>query len=594
MAKSVHQRQLDYVSSLNASNFKYGLTVGAAFVKGVRDIGYKHSGTALDELIDNSWEAGASNVHVALHDDGSGRKNNVTHIAVIDNGSGMIPEMIRAAMLWGGTDRWNSRTGIGRYGYGLPSASVSLGRRFEVYSQIEGGQMHVCELDLDDIEAGKYTSKGGEIVVPEVQSGKLPAFVQKYIAEHLPEGFTKGTVVVITKLDRLDRKSALPLQNALLEHFGVVYHKLRGNFDIAVNGRRVDPIDPLFLTPGFRWYDLDADRATALDMTVIDAKDKETKQVIGQIRVRYSYMPTRFGSIDKRKKAAGKNANERFKVLREHNGFIFARMGRVIEVVRHSPLTTFMNNDTYLKVEVDFDASLDEYFNVPTSKQRVDLDDAVWGWLAENGVMKAVEQMRRYISADLAAQRAKEDALTPEQKRPSEDAMEATKKFAPVIPAPVKEKREERARERLAQEVDKRAAETGKPKEEARLEIEAELGGKPYKVALRSIPGGAFFEVDQLGGTKVLWLNTASRFFKEVHSGEKSTPAVRAALEILLFSIGDRILEGQDELRAFYAHEVPEWSKKLEVALAHLAQNLTSIGPDDEQEPDAPAEPLAA
>src|SRR5688572_4757243 len=138
MANKAVERQKAYVSKLAKSNFKYGLTVGTAFVRGIRDIGYKHSGTALDELVDNAYEAGASHVHVVLNDDGSGRKNNVTQIAVIDDGNGMIPEMIRVAMLWGGTDRENSRSGIGRFGYGLPSSCVSQGQRFEVYSVPEG------------------------------------------------------------------------------------------------------------------------------------------------------------------------------------------------------------------------------------------------------------------------------------------------------------------------------------------------------------------------------------------------------------------------------------------------------------------------
>lgn len=50
-------RQKAYVTALEKSNFKFGLTVGTAFVRGIRDIGYKHSGTALDELIDNAYEA---------------------------------------------------------------------------------------------------------------------------------------------------------------------------------------------------------------------------------------------------------------------------------------------------------------------------------------------------------------------------------------------------------------------------------------------------------------------------------------------------------------------------------------------------------
>lgn len=582
-ATSAVERQKAYVSKLNKSNFKYGLTVGTAFVRGIRDIGYKHTGTALDELIDNSYEAGASNVHVVLHDDGRGRKNNVTQIAVIDDGTGMIPDMIRVATLWGGTDRENSRTGIGRFGYGLPSASVSQGRRFEVYSKPESGKFHVCAIDLDGIEAGDYTNAEGDITVPEAQPvATLPQFVQEHIRNYFPGGsLNNGTVVVIDKLDKLTWKSMNTLQNNLLEHFGVVYHKLRGQFDLWVNSKRVEPIDPLFLTPGYRWYDLDADRASALDPLRIDVKDRDTKAVIGHVNVRFSYMSPGFASVDKSKSAAGKNANERFSILKEYNGFIIARMGRIIEIVRHCPFTTFMNNDRYIKIEVDFDASLDEEFNVPTSKQRVDVSDRIWEILKENGLEKALEQLRKKFREEKSSSADEQDAGE-RGKRASEQAMEEAAKLTPVTPLPLAEKQAELGRKRLEKEAQKRASETGKTIEQAQREIEAELGGAPYKVAKRSVPGGAFFEVEQVGGTKVLWLNIASRFFQEVHSGPASTPAVRAALEILLFSIGDRILEGREDLKAFYAHEVPEWSRKLEYALAHLAQTMTGETATDE------------
>lgn len=575
-------RQKAYVSSLEQSNFKFGLTVGTAFVRGIRDIGYKHTGTALDELIDNSYEAGASNVHVVLNDDGSGRKNNVTQIAVVDDGCGMIPDMIRAAMLWGGTDRENSRAGIGRFGYGLPSSSVSQGKRFEVYSLPEGGKLHSCTIDLDDIESGRYTDGEGEIVVPAPKPATLPRFVQEYLRDNWPDGkFVKGTVVVVDKLDKVTWKSMNALANALMEHFGVVYHKLRGQIELAVNGKRVDPIDPLFLTPGYRWYDVDADRAQALDPLHVDVKNKDTRAVIGRITVRYAYMPPTFGSIDKTKAATNKNQNERFAILKDYNGFIVARMGRVIEVVRHSPLRTFGNNDRYFKVEINFDASLDEEFNVPTSKQRVDVSDRIWEILRENGVEKALEQLASKYREE-KAKGASEQDKDQTGKRASEQAMQETAKMSPVIPLPIAEKQAEQGRKRLEQEAEKRAAQTGTSKEQAQAEIEAELGGKPYKVAKRSIPGGAFFEVEQIGGTKVLWLNTSSRFFQEVHSSATATPAVRAALEILLFAIGDRALEGREELKAFYAHEVPQWSLKLEFALAQLAQNLNNHEDDSE------------
>lgn len=570
------ERQKAYVTALMENNFKFGLTVGTAFVRGIRDIGYKHTGTALDELIDNAYEAGASNVHVVLNDDGSGRKNNATQIAVIDDGHGMLPEMIRVAMLWGGTDRENSRQGIGRFGYGLPSSCVSQGKRFEVYSAPEGGKLHMCAIDLEEIEAGQYTDGEGEIVVPPPKPAALPRFVQDYIKENLSDGkFSKGTVVVIDKLDKLTWRSINALANAVMEHFGVVYHKLRSQFELSVNGKRVEPIDPLFLTPGYRWYDLDADRAQAFDPMRIEVKDKETKAVIGRINVRFSYMPPTFGSRDKTKDAAGKNQNERFNILKEYNGFIIARMGRIIEVVRHYDTTTFVNYDRYIKIEIDFDASLDEEFNVPTSKQRVDVSERVWEILKENGIEKALKQLRekfREQKANIASEQDKDQAGA----RVSEQAMEEAAKFGTVVPLPIAEKRAEQGQKRLEQEAEKRAAETGTTPAQAQREIEAELAGKPYKVAKRPVPGGAFFEVEQIGGTKVLWLNTSTRFFKEVHSGPASTPAVRAALEILLFAIGDRAMEGRDELQAFYAHEIPEWSRKLELALAHLSQSMAS------------------
>lgn len=571
---STIERQKACVAALEQSHFKFGLTVGTAFVKGIRDIGYKSTGTALDELIDNAYEAGAANVHIVLNDDGGGRKGNVSQIAVIDDGSGMIPGMIRVAALWGGTDRPNSRTGIGRFGYGLPSSCVSQGERFEVYSCPEGGKLHMCALDLQEIEQGKYSSEDGDIIVPAARTATLPRFVQEYVRDHVPGGkFTKGTVVVIDKLDRVTWKAISALSNNLMEHFGVVYHKLRGQFDIFVNGTRVDPIDPLFLTQGYRYFDLDADRAVALDPARIEVRDKDSKEVIGRITVRYSYLPPGFAAIDKMKSAQNKNANKRFPILKEYNGFIITRMGRVMEVVRHCPFTTFQNNDRYIKIEVNFDASLDEEFKVTTSKQGVTISDRIWQILQEQGVEKALEQMRKKYLTDSAHLRNERDKDN-SGKRPSEEAMEESGKFRQPVPQPVMEKREAEGERRLQQAAEKLALERGKSTEEARREIEADLGGKPYKVAKSSLPGGSFFWIEQLGGTKCLYLNTSSRFYKEVHSGPTSTPAVRAALETLLFSIGDRMLEGSEELQAFYSHEIPEWSKKLELALSYLADSM--------------------
>lgn len=582
----VLQLQKEYVDRLEKENFGYGLAVGTAFVRGMRDVGYRNSATAIDDLIDNSFEAGSESVHVVLHDDGSGRKGNVTQIAVIDDGCGMIPEMIRVAVLWGGTHREGSRKGIGRFGYGLPSASVSQGQRFEVYSQPDGGQLHMTAVDLQEIEQGRLTDDKGQIVVPAAKPSKLPRFVQDYIDEHMDGKWTKGTVVVIDKLDKCTWKAINAFRNHLLEHFGVTYHKLRANFDMFVNGTFVEPIDPLFLTPGYRWFDLDADRAKALDPMQVDIKDKDSGEVLGRITVRMSYMPPTFAAVDKTKNATGRNQNPRFSILKNYNGFIVSRMGRVIDLVTRNDWTTFVNNDRSFKIEIDFNASLDEFMTVPTTKQTVTISDKVWEALKHQGLDKAIEQMRKEYKLARGQIDAARDAKL-DGKRASEAAMEQSAVVSTPLLPERREKQEEAGRDRLRKKAQSIAAETGKPVEQVEREIEAELAGKCYKVSLRSVPGGTFFEVEQLGATKVLWLNQASRFFKDVYAGSQSSPAVRAALEILLFSIGDRMLEGSDQLKAMYAHEVPEWSKKMEFALAHLADALAMAPGEEEGEMEA-------
>ena len=51
---------------------------------------------------------------------------------------------------------------------------------------------------------------------------------------------------MIDKLDKLTWKAINPLADNLMEHFGVVHHKLRSQFELYVNGkaRRTDRSAP--------------------------------------------------------------------------------------------------------------------------------------------------------------------------------------------------------------------------------------------------------------------------------------------------------------------------------------------------------------
>ncbi len=554
-------------------HFKFGLMVGEAFIRGMRDIGYRDTGAALADLVDNSLQAGAENIHVAFETNKSGAK--VTALAVIDDGHGMIPEMIRFAVMWGGTHRENDRNGYGRYGYGLPSASVSQGKRFTVISSARGEKFHSVTLDVEDISRGKYTDDTGEIVIPPATVASLPKFVQDHITAQFPGGkLDHGTVIVIENLDKLSHTTVNGLRNHILEFFGITYHKLLRNAQIVVHDTVLEPIDPLFVTPGFRYYDYDADRAVPLDPVPIEIKSEDGKETKGVMHVRFSYMPVTFGSIDKAGAAVGKNENPRFKIMKEYNGILFYRMGRFLDCVRHTPFHTFLNNNRYFKIEVDFPAVLDEYFNVSTSKQRVDVSDRIWDKLKEAGVAKAITTLTKKYSAERKQLEAENDKPAA-GKRASEQAMEETAK-ALRPPAPeIRDRQRERGESQLKKAAQKRATETGEPVMKVEEQLRLELQNRPYKVAHENIPGGSFFRAEQLGGTVMLFLNTAHRFHAQLYAGPDGTPATRAALEVLLFSIGECMLNAPEQVKATYDLELPEWSRRLDYALLRLAQRVT-------------------
>jgi hypothetical protein len=273
--------QREYLARMEQAEFDFNLMVADAFVRGIRDIGYRSTATAIDELIDNSDQADATTIQVAF---GFAGKSDAkpTALAVLDNGHGMDPGMIRIAMTWGGTHREGDRGGFGRYGYGLPSASISQGKRFSVYSRTSSDHPFSCvTIDLAELTKGSY-NVGSRVVVPAPEAAPLPDWVTAEAKTRFGKDLEElRTVVLIEQLDRLSWKTASALERNLLEHFGVVYRNYLGSTNLYVNRTQVLPVDPLFVTEGARFYDLDEDRAEALEPLAFDVKDPERREVVG-------------------------------------------------------------------------------------------------------------------------------------------------------------------------------------------------------------------------------------------------------------------------------------------------------------------------
>jgi hypothetical protein len=557
--------QRSYAQQKDREEFDFGLTVVDAFIRGIRDIGYRNTGRALDELIDNAIQAEASKVLVAF---GFGPESDSkpNAIAIVDNGHGMDPEMLRLAVIWGGTHREDDRTGFGRYGYGLPSSCVSQGQRFTVFSKVRGGKLNAVMLDLEEMSNGEFTDEDGRIVVPKAQPKSLPQWLSKEIAERLGlKTFEQGTVVLIEKLDRLSWKTKSGLERHLLQGIGTTYRNFLRHTAIWVGSKRVEAVDPLFTTPGARFYDLDEDRAEALEDHSFEVKDPETRKPIGTIKVRYSSMPPTFARVDKDVERGTNNA--RFEILAQHNGIIVMREGRQIDVVSQRPWLSVNNDDRYWGCEINLPATLDEEMSITTSKQRVILSERIWTLLKEQGVIANIVSLRKRYDDEKAKARVRRE--TEKKAQTSAMAMSASDKFV-ADKTPETPERQEKNAAAMEREIKRRSKESGVSEKEVRRQVEDEVQKIRYKVVSESLKGAPFFRVEQVGPQKVLYLNTAHRFYRDVYAGEDSNPRLRAALEIVFFAIGVNEIDAVEDRLAFYETERGVWSTRLENALAQF------------------------
>ena len=586
--QEARERQERFLASQEMEAASLDLIVAEAFTDSIRSLGYRNAATASHELIDNSIEATARNVHVVFGF-GSKSDNKPTDIAFIDDGHGMLPEMIRAAVKWGGTDRHGSRNLFGRYGFGLPSASVSQGKAFTVYSRMDDGAFHSVTIDLDDLASGAYRGEDGRTEPPAAVEAGLPPWVVEHVASSFDGGVAEvRTVVVWSKLDsKLTWVTASKLQQKMLEHFGVTYRGFLREVHLQVNGIKVEAIDPLFTTPTARFYKQPDDGQTAEELP--PAEIKVTSQVgkpEGTIRVRMSFMPYGFLSKDKTKRSAGKNANSRLGIRKENNGIAVCRNGRQIDVVNPVPLTTFLTNDRYVGIEIDFDATLDDEFGITTAKQQITISDRIWDALRTNGVPDAIEALRRRWDESRGDVLGQQD-VDQDQVRPSEAVMAEREQTQRDVAIPPEREKEalctlEKASEEIASTLGKEIADVMPEVVEAnRVEAEA----RPWLIKYEDAPGGSFYRPAWFGLQKVVYLNRKHRFFTEVYSplGGSDGLRLRAGLELLLFALADaEIVRSTVERQAFYEAERWEWSKEYSTLLLRLGDHVESFSEPDE------------
>ena len=557
------QQQVAYAS---AQPTTVGLADDNLFVLGMKDVYYKNEGNAFADILDNSIEAGATYIHIAYNTDSSGR---IQEVAIIDNGCGMDSSFLPHALRWGGSSRHNSRSLYGRYGFGLPTASIKHGNAYSVYSRTDKKQgFNEVSIDLDEILAGK------RLELPSVQKSELPVWVSAYIKENIGSEDDVATVVLLSKRNTLEWPNKTNSVANLMRHFGIVYHSVvTGQCKIFVDGDRVEAVDPLFITPAARHYEIEGTKATDHSLPPIKVRDHNGNW--HDVQVRMSLMNLDAYDAQERT-SSGRLTKPRKRLKEDYNGIFIYRNGRFIDTYKWDDIA-WQSYSRQIGISLDFPAELDEFFGITPQKQTISVNQTVQD-LLKKAVLPAYGSLYKLVLEERAMAKAAKGNI---QLREGVTVRASELAFAKIDAKrpsrPKSPKADEEARTNLAKKAKEISQVTGRSVEEEQKALENVLIAHPYKIeAEHGRPTQPFFEMDQVGPQTVVYLNTGHRFYTDVYGalGEDDV-AIRSGIEALLVCIARAELSKGGDDRVFYMQERAAWSEDLAKALEIIPQLLS-------------------
>jgi hypothetical protein len=458
-----------------------------SFIEATRDTGYKSTGAAIAELVDNSFEASASTVDIRIEEMEAQECKELT-VRVTDDGTGMPPNVLRLALQFGGSTRFGSRTAAGRYGMGLPNGSLSQARRVEVFTWTRPSQVWRSYLDVDEIASGQLLD------VPQPRPFEPPSLLAKT---------TSGTVVTWTKCDRLDYRRIRTLEEKLSLELGRVFRKfLYAGKRLLVNGQIVRPLDPLFLQAGQNLTGAEP-FGPPLEYRV---RVPGTADAVSTTVVRFSELPIeRWHELSNEEKNRSRIA--------KHAGVSIVRANREIDYGWYFMGSKRKENyDDWWRCEVSFTPELDELFGVTHSKQKINPTDALSDILVPE-IERAARELNSRVRRKYASIR---------REAPTSKSLRKLEARDYLLEPPAHQHRTDHGKEPVASGI-LRAHNGG-------------IEGLRFRVAHKTSIGNSFYEPALKKGRLDLILNESHPFFSSVYRPlETSTMHMeRATLEHVL------------------------------------------------------------
>lgn len=524
----------------------YDIVPTSLAVKAMRDNGYKNAAYALAELMDNSIQAGANTVELLCADeevtiDRRTRKR-MNEVAVLDNGSGMTQETLQIALQFGNGTRLEpgKGKGMGRFGMGLPSASISQCQRVDVWSWQNGKDSALHSyIDLQEIEQGTLQS------IPTPVQSPLPN--QWVTAAEASTIGKSGTLVVWSKIDRVLWRTSKSLIENSEDLIGRMYREWLHNDKIAIRlksflsddpaqtieNRAARPNDPLYLMSNTTCPEPYSVEPMFEPFPSADANEIRT---VIRFRGEDHTVVTRLSiASDAARSTENSGSTAYGRHAAKNVGVSVVRAGRELEL-DPTWTTSYDPRERWWGVEVCFDPGLDELFGVANNKQSArnfaeaakidasalikehggsvpqarralaDEDDPL-GPLLElvHRIQSNIREMRKLIKVQAEGRKRQRhtdssvvDRATERVRARQEAGHKGGSDVDELKPAEVRKEALAAGLEQVGHS----------PAEAQLLAAETVDKGLKYRIDVAALEGGAFFSVQPKGGVLLVTLNT--------------------------------------------------------------------------------------
>lgn len=457
--------------------------------------------TAIADIIDNSFDAGADGVNVLIDD---------KHIIIVDDGYGMSQDIMKEAIKLG-SDTSKEQSCLGKFGMGLVTASISMGRKLEVFSKtIDDDEPSKVVLDLDYIEE---TNNWVGISEPaDDEEAKLLI------------SLGHGTIVKISQLDSI-KAGVIP---SLTKHLRLVFRNfLMAGREITVNGEALTPIDPL---------NRDLNDTEILFDDDVEIKGENVHVVVAHIDTDKSDEATRYNDAD------------HLKVGTATQGFYIVRNNREIAEAQLLGITTRHPSLNRFRCEISYNGDLDDVFGINFTKNHVEINQALQDKISAQvkPLMSLIANQAKRASEAAAAEKiSHNDAETVINKKKallrSKNTWKETRKKPtpkPVEDQPTEKEEEEEKDNKQKQKRDRKNIRKIKPGTRAMAaEIgEADLG-----------EFGPMFECYFEGNKIIIHWNIRHPFHSKVVAKYREDKNVLTPIDLLVYSLAQEYLSMTDE-----------------------------------------------